>query len=170
MKIHIPSLWMHYFILFRIGIRLRKQGQVQVQKQISFFPKLTYFIFHLFQLTPPSGTLFFILFSVLSKCQLNDWLNQGRIRRRKHIVAISPYPKSSVSDSDSVSKLARPSSIPFFFFLFRLFNTILGTEIGQRRIRNPQNTDSHLFLLFRPIFDFWFLQANKTATVLLFQF
>lgn len=63
MKIHIPSLWMHYFILFRIGIRLRKQGQVQVQKQISFFSEINVFHFSLiFSLHLPQA-LFFSFFS-----------------------------------------------------------------------------------------------------------
>ena len=63
MKIHIPSLWMHYFILFRIGIRLRKQGQVQVQKQISFFSEINVFHFSLiFSLHLPQA-LFFLFFS-----------------------------------------------------------------------------------------------------------
>ena len=44
MKIHIPSLWMHYFILFRIGSRDR----CRFRNRSLFFPKLTYFIFHLF--------------------------------------------------------------------------------------------------------------------------
>ena len=88
-------------------------------------------------------------------------LNQGRMRGRKHIIAVSFYPKTCVPVSDSVSKPDALPSLPSLFNLFSAFCARQATDFRGRDGCGTLKTRIPLyFLLFRPISDF-FAPAGK---------
>ena len=161
---------MHFILYYSVSESVSVSRDDCRFRNRSLFPKLTYFIFHLFLRHTPGYTLV-ISFSVLSKCPA-EWLAKSGTDTEAetccgHLALIR---KCSISDSGSVLNWLFPLLFHSFSSFFGFSTQFLERKSGRGRITESSNTIQNSFLLFRPIFWFLVFYRRQSGCSPVFQF